>query len=74
MGKKYIPHSDMCGCSRCAAQGDTENPQQVFDIVEDPIFYPVDVINSTVVHAKIMNNRQHNETAPAPPSASKLFL
>lgn len=36
MGKRYIPHSDLCGCSRCAAQGDTENPQQVFDVVEDP--------------------------------------
>lgn len=36
MGKRYIPHSDMCGCERCAIQADRENPQQVFDCVEDP--------------------------------------
>lgn len=30
---KYIPHSDMCGCNRCARQWETENPQQVFDEV-----------------------------------------
>lgn len=36
MGKRYIPHSDMCGCTRCAIQGDSEIPQQVFDVVEDP--------------------------------------
>jgi hypothetical protein len=36
MGKRYIPHSDMCGCERCAAEWDTESPRQVFDVVEDP--------------------------------------
>ena len=36
MGKRYVPHSDMCGCSRCAAQSELENPQQVFDAIDDP--------------------------------------
>ena len=38
MGKKYIPHSDMCGCERCAAQADNEVPRQVFDVIEDVDF------------------------------------
>lgn len=36
MGKKYVQHSDLCGCERCARQWDTENPRPVFDAVEDP--------------------------------------
>lgn len=36
MGKRYIPHSDMCGCERCAWQADLETPSQVFDEIEDP--------------------------------------
>ncbi len=35
MGRKYIPHSDLCGCERCAVQADQDNPQQVFDVIED---------------------------------------
>jgi hypothetical protein len=38
MGKRYVPHSDLCGCERCAVQWDSENPQQVFDAIEDPNF------------------------------------
>lgn len=36
MGKRYIEHSDICGCERCAAEGDREHPGRVFDCVEDP--------------------------------------
>ena len=36
MGKKYVPHSDMCGCERCALEWERENPQPVYDVVEDP--------------------------------------
>lgn len=36
MGKRYVPHSDLCGCERCARQADSENPRQVFDAIEDP--------------------------------------
>lgn len=36
MGISYIQHSDMCGCERCAAQADCEEPRPVFDKVEDP--------------------------------------
>ena len=36
MGVRYEPHSDLCGCERCAIQADQENPQQVFDRIEDP--------------------------------------
>lgn len=36
MGKRYIEHSDMCGCERCAVQWERENPGKVFDEVEDP--------------------------------------
>lgn len=36
MGIRYEQHSDMCGCSRCAAQADRENPQPVYDKVNDP--------------------------------------
>lgn len=36
MGKRYEQHSDMCGCSRCAAQYEREYPQPVFDLVEGP--------------------------------------
>lgn len=36
MGRRYVQHSDMCGCERCAIQGDREFPQPVFDEVEDP--------------------------------------
>lgn len=39
MGKRYEQHSDMCGCERCAAQADKENPTHVFDAVEDPEVY-----------------------------------
>jgi hypothetical protein len=36
MGKSYVQHSDLCGCERCAAQGDSENPSPIFDVVDDP--------------------------------------
>ena len=36
MGKIAVPHSDLCGCERCAAQWDREHPGQVYDMVEDP--------------------------------------
>lgn len=36
MGKRYIQHSDMCGCERCALEWETENPRPVFDVVDDP--------------------------------------
>lgn len=36
MGKVSVPHSDMCGCERCAAQADREHPQQVYDVADDP--------------------------------------
>ena len=36
MGKRYVQHSDMCGCERCALQWDRENPGPVFDAIEDP--------------------------------------
>lgn len=36
MGKKFVQHEDMCGCERCAAAWDSENPRPVFDMVEDP--------------------------------------
>ena len=36
MGKVYVPHSDMCGCERCARQYEREHPQPVYDVVDDP--------------------------------------
>lgn len=36
MGKRWVQHSDMCGCERCAAQADREIPSPVFDQIEDP--------------------------------------
>lgn len=36
MGFRYEPHSDLCGCERCARQWDMDNPQSVYDKVEDP--------------------------------------
>jgi hypothetical protein len=36
MGKRYVEHSDMCGCERCAREWERETPGQVFDCVEDP--------------------------------------
>jgi hypothetical protein len=36
MGKRYVQHSDLCGCERCAREWDRENPRPVFDEVEDP--------------------------------------
>lgn len=36
MGKRYVQHSDLCGCERCAIQADRDYPQPVFDVVEDP--------------------------------------
>lgn len=36
MGKRYVQHSDMCGCERCAREWDHENPHPVFDVVDDP--------------------------------------
>lgn len=36
MGKRYVPHSDMCGCERCAREYEREHPQQVYDVVDDP--------------------------------------
>lgn len=35
MGKRYEQHSDLCGCSRCALEAESDNPRPVFDIVED---------------------------------------
>jgi len=36
MGKRYVRHSDLCGCERCAIQWDSEYPQPVFDLADDP--------------------------------------
>ncbi len=36
MGKIAVPHSDLCGCERCAAQWDREVSGKVYDMVEDP--------------------------------------
>lgn len=36
LGKRYIPHSDMCGCERCAKQAELETPRQIFDVIDDP--------------------------------------
>lgn len=36
MGKRYVAHSDMCGCRRCALQWEKENPQPVYDEIDDP--------------------------------------
>lgn len=36
MGIRYVQHSDLCGCERCAYQADQECPRPVFDKVEDP--------------------------------------
>lgn len=36
MGTRYVQHSDMCGCERCAIQADREHPALVFDMIEDP--------------------------------------
>lgn len=36
MGKRYVQHSDMCGCERCAKQWECENPRPVFDEIDDP--------------------------------------
>lgn len=35
MGFRYVAHSDMCGCERCAREWERENPSQVWDKVED---------------------------------------
>lgn len=35
MGKRYVLHSDMCGCERCAIQAERDNPQPVYDEIED---------------------------------------
>ena len=39
MGRQWIPHSDLCGCEQCAAQADSENPRQVFDVVPSDDHY-----------------------------------
>lgn len=36
MGKRFIQHSDMCGCERCAIQAEMDEPRPVFDEIEDP--------------------------------------
>jgi len=36
MGKVAVPHSDLCGCERCAKAYESEHPRQVYDLVEDP--------------------------------------
>jgi len=36
MGIRYVEHSDMCGCERCALEYEREVPGKVFDKVEDP--------------------------------------
>lgn len=36
MGKRWVQHSSMCGCERCARECERDNPQPVFDAVEDP--------------------------------------
>lgn len=40
MGKRYIQHSDTCGCERCARVMDLDDSgngrAQVWDCVEDP--------------------------------------
>lgn len=32
--RRYVPHSDMCGCTRCAWAYESENPQRVYDSEE----------------------------------------
>lgn len=36
MGIRMVPHSDMCGCERCAKAYKCDVPYQVYDLVEDP--------------------------------------
>ena len=36
MGKRYKQHSDMCGCSRCAAKADRGDFSPTFDVIDDP--------------------------------------
>ena len=36
IGKRYVAHSALCGCDRCAAQWGRENPSQVWSCVGDP--------------------------------------
>lgn len=38
MGKRYVAHSDTCGCVRCAKQWDSDYPQVVYDTIEDPMY------------------------------------
>lgn len=39
MGKRYIEHSDMCGCERCAVEWERENPSRVWDEISDPDYF-----------------------------------
>lgn len=36
MGIRYIEHSDMCGCNRCARAWEYETPYRVYDKIDDP--------------------------------------
>lgn len=36
MGIRYKQHDSMCGCSRCACEWERENPQPIFDEIQDP--------------------------------------
>lgn len=38
MGKRYEQHSDLCGCSRCAAKADRDDHSPTFDIIDDPSY------------------------------------
>lgn len=35
MGFRLVEHSDMCGCERCAAAYEHDQPMKVFDRIED---------------------------------------
>lgn len=36
MAKDYIRHDELCGCERCARQADSDNPQPVYDVIDNP--------------------------------------
>ncbi|UTC29988.1 hypothetical protein STASHLEY_00540 [Brevundimonas phage vB_BpoS-StAshley] len=36
MGKKYIEHSDLCGCNTCAIKADNGDESKTFTVEEDP--------------------------------------
>lgn len=40
MAKEYVLHSELCGCERCAALADSENPRPAGEWVENPDLRP----------------------------------